>query len=600
MTLLEYALAYEKLGWSVMPVCPGLHPTYQENKVPYVKWVEFRERRATPEEIKKWWKTWPDANIGIITGKISGITVVDFDGPHARQSLEAIVGDIPETIAQSTGRPEGGTHALFKYDDNYPLKNRSKYIDNVDIRTNGGYIVVAPSVHESGTVYQWGHIDPVEDGLYDLCEMTKDMAEFLQSKADESNKTTDEKGTIRTRTPEEWNELFFEDVKKGGRNDRCYLLSSYGVGQWDEDKARERILKWGTEILTDPLSETEILTTFNSVLEAEKKKQKVKASCRKEADSLVKNGASEKQLIEELTKWNTDNKSILSKTDIEIIAHKETKVHRKKNEGSKEEDKKGNSENEEGLTEKEYYTQIWTTLDKTEDEGITFDIITNFNNRQDHPISKELLKKIFNSACKKFKAVGDITKKDLDEVMEKITVVSYPNGNKDFQIKATGFDETVKTEFKSITPKIFKEILYHLTEIVYPVPTNTGKGKEWDKFLNKITINADRVTETEDVTEIPTIRKLISSSISTGNPDNQETVINRQPIIYKEKIHLKLEPLMNMLDKTVLKGIEKTHVADILLRIGFCKPLKSSAPSRINGKTHRTWWIDFNKWIEPD
>jgi hypothetical protein len=49
--------------YSVIPV--------RGDKIPYIKWEKYQNERATEEEVRGWWKKWPDAMIGIITGKIS-------------------------------------------------------------------------------------------------------------------------------------------------------------------------------------------------------------------------------------------------------------------------------------------------------------------------------------------------------------------------------------------------------------------------------------------------------------------------------------------------------------------------------------------------
>jgi hypothetical protein len=72
MDALTAALQYEKLGFSVIPLKTG-------EKVPMIDWKEFQTRRATDAEIAAWWVKWPKSNIGIVTGTISGICVVDLD-----------------------------------------------------------------------------------------------------------------------------------------------------------------------------------------------------------------------------------------------------------------------------------------------------------------------------------------------------------------------------------------------------------------------------------------------------------------------------------------------------------------------------------------
>jgi hypothetical protein len=54
-------------------------PIRQKDKVPLVRWQAYQHRRADSEEIKHWFDQWPDANIGVVTGAISGIVVLDVD-----------------------------------------------------------------------------------------------------------------------------------------------------------------------------------------------------------------------------------------------------------------------------------------------------------------------------------------------------------------------------------------------------------------------------------------------------------------------------------------------------------------------------------------
>ena len=69
---LDQALWYtEEKGLSIIPVRP--------NKKAFIKWQKFQAEKAGPDQISDWWSKWPDANVGIITGKTSGIMVVDVD-----------------------------------------------------------------------------------------------------------------------------------------------------------------------------------------------------------------------------------------------------------------------------------------------------------------------------------------------------------------------------------------------------------------------------------------------------------------------------------------------------------------------------------------
>ena len=114
-------------------------------------------KAATTDKVvlQEWNNKFPNCNVGIPTGHINNIFVVDIDGEQGIESLnhlELIHGklDAPTVI---TGK---GKHLYFKMPENVELKcSTSKIADHIDIRANGGYVVAPPSVHENGHRYTW-------------------------------------------------------------------------------------------------------------------------------------------------------------------------------------------------------------------------------------------------------------------------------------------------------------------------------------------------------------------------------------------------------------------------------------------------------------
>ncbi len=279
MSLVETAVQYAQLGWSVFPIraIDDPHPKDPDNdKRPYVKWKPLQTLRADEAQIRTWWKKWPQARIGVVTGKVSNLVAIDFDGPDARARFEAKVCDLPDTIMQDTGRPEGGFHALFAHPGKeYNVRPNVGNIDKVDIRADGAYIVVAPSAHKSGQNYQWGKIDPIEHGLDDLLDLPKELLAYCTSPndfkfRDAPTATKDTYDPDKPKNKPGWVHELLWGVKKGQRNHCCAKLAGYYLRffQGDEDQTLIALTGWNSRN-EPPLSEKELQTTLSSIKQRE-------------------------------------------------------------------------------------------------------------------------------------------------------------------------------------------------------------------------------------------------------------------------------------------------------------------------------------------
>ena len=128
------AFQYAVMGFSVIPI-------EKNGKKPLVDWKKFQEKAATEEQIEAWWQQYPDANIGVITGKISGITVIDID---VKDSIKTSLNTFPTTFTVRT--PSGGYHLYYQYSNQIQTSVKAyAALPSVDIRNDGGFVVVPPS-----------------------------------------------------------------------------------------------------------------------------------------------------------------------------------------------------------------------------------------------------------------------------------------------------------------------------------------------------------------------------------------------------------------------------------------------------------------------
>lgn len=167
---LAAALNLAALGWRVFPVhtpllgadgapprcscgtpgceCIGKHPRTAHG---------FRDATTDSAVIRGWWTRWPNANVGVATGAVSGLVVLDVDPRHGGDvtlgELEARHGRLPETVVALTGG--GGRHYLFAHPGGRIRNSAGNLGVGLDVRGDGGYIVVEPSLHASGRRYAW-------------------------------------------------------------------------------------------------------------------------------------------------------------------------------------------------------------------------------------------------------------------------------------------------------------------------------------------------------------------------------------------------------------------------------------------------------------
>jgi putative DNA primase/helicase len=173
----EAARRYAAGGLAVFPVPPGTKKSHKCEKHSGAKWGMTRD----VEEIRRDFTQWPDAGVGIPTGAVNGIVVVETDtktGGHAHdgelalQELETRHGPLPETLQAES--PSGSVHRYFRHPGN-GIKIRTSASEigaGIDVRGDGGMVVAPPSVRHDGT-YRWRNRNPIAPMPPWLIELTK-------------------------------------------------------------------------------------------------------------------------------------------------------------------------------------------------------------------------------------------------------------------------------------------------------------------------------------------------------------------------------------------------------------------------------------------
>ena len=139
----------DKMGWSVIPIVYGTKFPPKDFNV-----IQFRERYATDDELTEWFVN-KKMNIGIVTGKLSNLFVVDLDKYKEEYKEEIALeffGDNPACPIVST--PRGGEQLYFLYPEG-DITIGSGLFPAIDFRGDKGYVVAPPSVNGNGKAYQW-------------------------------------------------------------------------------------------------------------------------------------------------------------------------------------------------------------------------------------------------------------------------------------------------------------------------------------------------------------------------------------------------------------------------------------------------------------
>lgn len=265
----EWALYYASLGFSIIPLCTptgmgscAIHGDgcKSAGKTPLIKWEKYKSERASVVTLNEWWGKWPNANIGIVTGAVSNVVVVDVEHGGNCDGL------IPTVMSKTGG---GGWHYYYKY-PGQKIGNSVRIKELIDIRGDGGYVVAPPSLHRSGQVYQW-NVAPSE-GSYVSAPL------WVLNKP----KTNVERGGT-----------VLKGVSKGSRNQSAAsvvgkFISNFPESDWEEI-VWPALVGWNKQN-TPPLDEAELKSVYESIVKKEKSlvKDKGDLQTRTIASQLVK------------------------------------------------------------------------------------------------------------------------------------------------------------------------------------------------------------------------------------------------------------------------------------------------------------------------
>lgn len=258
--IVEAALKYADKGWAVFPVSKAKIPLTENG---------FKDATTDKATISNWFSQYTGANIGIATGSMSGgLVVIDVDidenaGKFGNESLDEWCDKngcfFSDTLTATTGR--GGKHYYFQSSEPFGCKVGA--LKDVDIRGEGGYVVVPPSKHKNGMYYKWDD----EDQEIVSVQNDSDVEYFLHEMF------KNDFGGDKFEIPEE--------APSGSRNDTLFkIAASYQARGMENEELIQAVQGYNLANCKPPLPEKEVRTIIKSVLsryEKGKKKEQPEA-----------------------------------------------------------------------------------------------------------------------------------------------------------------------------------------------------------------------------------------------------------------------------------------------------------------------------------
>ena len=146
---IDSVLRLAALGWRLLPCA-------ERAKTPLIRdWP--RRASCDADTIRKWAQKYERCNWAVLCGADSEIWVLDVDGEPGSVSLRSLVEQHGEewtrTLTVQTAR---GMHLYFAYPTGKTIRNSAgKLGAGLDVRGDGGYCIIPPSVHPDGPIYEW-------------------------------------------------------------------------------------------------------------------------------------------------------------------------------------------------------------------------------------------------------------------------------------------------------------------------------------------------------------------------------------------------------------------------------------------------------------
>jgi len=234
---------YLKYEYSLIPI--------NSEKEPYIYWKSFQYKKAKTEDVFDWYDKFTDVNIGIVTGNISKLAVIDVDDPNLLPELEDLLPEIKETTRVRTRR---GYHYYFSLNGDYVKSTANLFGKRLELKSNGNYIVAPPSIIKA---HRYIYEIPLSEMLPIpklLIKKEREPTSCVEGRKHENFKIPKYHGKkvdcIR--------QVLSRDLEEGERDNSLFILYNLLLQNKNTDEYSKKIVIEKNESLSKPLTELDL------------------------------------------------------------------------------------------------------------------------------------------------------------------------------------------------------------------------------------------------------------------------------------------------------------------------------------------------------
>jgi len=230
---------YMENNLSIIPI--------NKRKGPLQAWKKYQYQRATPEDVFSWCEKYNDLNIGIVTGKISNIAVIDLDDLSLLPFLNETLPEINKTTQVKTRR---GYHYYFKTNGENVKSTNKLFGEKIELKSNGSYVVAPDSLVND---HKYRFIKPLEE----ILPLPKVIIDY-QKEIIESRKADKIKPVYRGKNVDCIRQILERDLQPGERNQSLFILYHLLVQNNNNKYYSSKIIKDLNNSMGKPLGIEEI------------------------------------------------------------------------------------------------------------------------------------------------------------------------------------------------------------------------------------------------------------------------------------------------------------------------------------------------------